>query len=249
MALPSHAGNSWKGILLFGPTGTGKTHIGRAVANQCNSVMFYISSSSLASKWHGEAEKLIKILFDAACTRKPSIIFMDEVEWLCSTRSREGSVSEVGSRMKSELLVQMSKPENRGILVLAATNQPESLDPAFLRRFSCRVYVKLPDSKAREELIQKYLSIKPHTLGHAEIKELAEQIDGYSGADIQVALEEAQRIPVRKLFNAEYFREIKEGFFTPCTKEESDARQMRYNAVPDHQLVAPPVTAVSLILK
>lgn len=248
MAFPSHAGNSWAGILLFGPTGTGKTHVVRAVANECNSAMLCVSSSTLASKWHGEAEKMIKIAFDIARARKPSIIFMDEVEWLCSARSGEGNGSGVGPRMKSELLTQMTAPENNGILVLAATNVPQSLDPAFLRRFSCRVYVKLPNEEARYQLLKKYLSLKAHVMSDGLLREIAEKIKGYSGSDIKLAMEEAQRVPVRKMFKAEYWREVKDGFFTPCVSTDAGAVPMRYNVVPDSQLIAPPVMDVSISL-
>lgn len=188
---------------------------------------------------------MVKITFDIARARQPSIIFMDEVEWLCSARSEEGGGSGVGPRMKSELLTQMTAPENKGILVLAATNVPQSLDPAFLRRFSCRVYVKLPDEEARFELLKKYLSLKPHTLADGMLLEIAGKIKGYSGSDIKLAMEEAQRVPIRKMFKGEYWREVNDGFFTPCASTHRDAVPMKYNAVPDSKLIAPPVTDVS----
>mmetsp|Transcript_34984 Transcript_34984/g.82490 ORF Transcript_34984/g.82490 Transcript_34984/m.82490 type:complete len:410 (+) Transcript_34984:410-1639(+) len=133
----------WKGILLYGPPGTGKSYLAKAVATEVDSTFFSISSSDLVSKWLGESERLVRNLFEMASEQKPSIIFIDEIDALCGSRS-DGE-SDASRRMKNEFLVRMQGAGTSvdvGVLVLGATNIPWSLDPGIRRRFEKRMYVK-----------------------------------------------------------------------------------------------------------
>ncbi|CAN7009741.1 unnamed protein product [Brassica oleracea var. botrytis] len=190
----------WKGILLFGPPGTGKTMLAKAVATECNTTFFNISASSVVSKWRGDSEKLIRVLFDLARHHAPATIFLDEIDAIISQRGGEGrSEHEASRRLKTELLIQMDglQKTNELVFVLAATNLPWELDAAMLRRLEKRILVPLPDPEARRGMFEMLLPSQPgdEPLPHDV---LVEKSEGYSGSDIRILCKEAAMQPLRR---------------------------------------------------
>ncbi|VDN82944.1 unnamed protein product [Brugia pahangi] len=189
-----------KGVLLFGPPGTGKTMIGRCVASQCNATFFNIAASSITSKWVGEGEKLVRALFAIARVLQPSVIFIDEIDSLL--KSRNESEHDSSRRIKTEFLIHLdgvATTFDERILVLGATNRPEELDSACKRRFAKRLYIGLPSDAARAQMILSLLSDQEHNLSDSDVQSIAKLTDGYSGADIKQLCSEAAMIPVRNI--------------------------------------------------
>ncbi|XP_014486183.1 PREDICTED: spastin isoform X2 [Dinoponera quadriceps] len=197
-----------RGLLLFGPPGNGKTLLARAVATQCNATFFSISAASLTSKYVGEGEKLVRALFAIARELQPSVIFIDEVDSLLS--ERKDNEHEASRRLKTEFLVEFDglpcNPEER-VLVMAATNRPQELDEAALRRFTKRVYVTLPDLQTRIVLLQRLLAKHNDPLMAEELNEMAVVTEGYSGSDLTALAKDAALGPIREL-NPDQVKEL-----------------------------------------
>ncbi|KAJ9580641.1 hypothetical protein L9F63_024176, partial [Diploptera punctata] len=249
----------WKGILLFGPPGTGKSYLAKAVASEANnSTFFSVSSSDLLSKWLGESEKLVKELFEQARTHKPSVIFIDEVDSLCSARS--DNESESARRIKTEFLVQMQgvSKDNEGVLVLAATNVPWVLDSAIRRRFEKRIYIPLPEEHARLLIFKMNLGSTHHTITDEDFVKLAKSTDGYSGADLSIVARDALMEPVRKVYSATHFQKVRgpsrddpnvtvDDLMTPCSPGCPEAIEMTWMDVEGEKLYEPPVTMADMM--
>ncbi|GMF16056.1 unnamed protein product [Phytophthora lilii] len=191
----------WTGILLFGPPGNGKTMLAKAVATECRTTFFNISASSIVSKYRGDSEKLIRMLFELARHHAPSTIFLDEIDSIMGQRDSGGGGQEheASRRMKTELLIQMDglAKTDDVVFVLAASNLPWDLDAAMLRRLEKRVLVDLPSADARQALFASLL--EPYTPSSFNFDEAVRQTDGYSGADIKLVAKEACMAPVRRL--------------------------------------------------
>ncbi|KAK4098048.1 AAA-domain-containing protein [Parathielavia hyrcaniae] len=227
-------------ILLYGPPGTGKSYLAKAVATEVDHTLFSISAGDIVSKWLGESEKLVRQLFTLAREKKPSITFIDEIDALCSNReggsgggSAHGGSGEHTWRLKTELLVQLDglhagDSDNTGVFVLAATNLPWVLDPAFRRRCEPRIYIPLPDAEARKQLFRIHSGRWGELLTGADVEDLAKMTEGYSGSDIANVVKNALSVPLQKC---------------STRRHEEGAVWMTWEGVPKDKLSEPPVTA------
>ncbi|KAM3255349.1 hypothetical protein ACQJBY_048583 [Aegilops geniculata] len=189
-----------RGLLLFGPPGTGKTMIGKAIAGEAKATFFYISASSLTSKWIGEGEKLVRALFGVACCRQPAVIFVDEIDSLLSQRKSDGE-HESSRRLKTQFLIEMEGFDsgNEQILLIGATNRPQELDEAARRRLTKRLYIPLPSSEARTWIIRNLLEKDGlFKLSEIETGVICKLTEGYSGSDMKNLVKDASMGPLRE---------------------------------------------------
>ncbi|MBN1216779.1 MAG: AAA family ATPase [Candidatus Lokiarchaeota archaeon] len=190
----------WKGILLFGPPGCGKTLLGKAAASEIKATFFGTSASDLLSKWLGESEKLISSLFKLARIKAPSLIFMDEIDAIATKRGGNESGGE--RRVKTQLLSEiegLKSSHDKPLLVIGATNHPWDLDNAILSRFQKRVFVPLPDMEARTAIFKIHTKGVNMQLEDDDFIELGVRSEGYSGRDIANICQEVVMIPIREI--------------------------------------------------
>jgi len=191
-----------KGILLFGPPGNGKTMIAKAVATECKATFFGVSASTITSKYVGDQERIMRCLFQMAREEGPSIIFMDEVDSLLTSRGGTKE-HESSRRVKTEFLVSMDgihvfdDDHNSRVLVIAATNLPQQIDDAVLRRFGKRIPVPMPDATTRKHVILKLVEDSPTEMSQDELNAIVYYTDGYSCSDLSQLVGEAAMGPIR----------------------------------------------------
>ncbi|XP_043220525.1 vacuolar protein sorting-associated protein 4-like isoform X1 [Amphibalanus amphitrite] len=206
----------WTRVLLYGPPGTGKSRLAAAVAGEAGAELFPVSAADLLSSYVGETEKAMSDLFARAASRQPAgraVLFVDELDGLCRVRS--GREEEHTRRLKTHLLQLMDGLLSGGgggaaatTFLLAATNCPWDLDPAFLRRFQRRVYVPLPDRAAQRRLIELHLGGTATSLSELDWQQLLAGTDGLSGSDLAELTQHALYQPLRELETATSWRRL-----------------------------------------
>ena len=219
-----------KGILLMGPPGTGKTLLAKAVAKESEANFISVKGPEIMSKWVGESEKAIREIFRRARQSSPCIIFFDEIDSIAPRRS-----SDTGARVTEQVIAQMltemdGLEDLSDVVIIGATNRPDIVDPGLLRpRFDRIILVPPPDMEAREQIL------KVHTKGmplakNVSISKLAEETEGYSGADLEAVAREAGTIALRENINAtevtmKHVKEALEAVRASVTKADTDAYQ------------------------
>ncbi|KAK9398890.1 spermatogenesis-associated protein 5 [Crotalus adamanteus] len=194
-----------RGVLLYGPPGTGKSLLARAIANEVDANFCTVNGPEIISKFYGESEARLRQIFSEASLRRPSIIFIDEIDALCP--KREEAQNEVEKRIVASLLTLMDgigSEDNQGqLLVLGATNRPHALDSALRRpgRFDKEIEIGVPNSQDRLDILRKVLSKTPHSLTVSDLSQLADSAHGYVGADLAALCKEAGMHALRRIFH------------------------------------------------
>jgi transitional endoplasmic reticulum ATPase len=188
-----------RGILLYGPPGTGKTLLAKAVASESEANFISIKGPEVMSKWVGESEKAVRMIFKKAKQVAPCIVFLDEIDGIAHRRGT-GTDEGVTERVVNQLLTSLDGLESmEGVVVIGATNRPDMIDPGLLRtgRFDRLILVPIPDKKARLEILKVHT--KPMPLDKdVDLKALNEELDNYTGADIEGLCREAAMTALRE---------------------------------------------------
>lgn len=187
-----------KGVLLYGPPGTGKTLIAKAIANETNANFYHINGPEIIRKFYGESEAKLREVFDEASKNAPSIIFIDEIDAIA--QKREETHGEVEKRVVAQLLALMDGLKERGrVIVIAATNIPNTLDHALRRpgRFDREIEIGIPDVNGRLEILKIHTREMP-LKDDVDLKKLAEITHGFVGADIEALCKESAMLTLRK---------------------------------------------------
>jgi transitional endoplasmic reticulum ATPase len=189
-----------RGILLYGPPGTGKTMLAKAVATESQANFISIKGPEFLSKWVGESEKAVRETFRKARQAAPSVVFLDEIDSIAPARGGASSDSHVTERVISQILTELDGLEAlNSVMVIAATNRPDIIDPALLRpgRFDRLVEIGLPDEEARQQILKIHMAKKP-LADDVKVEELAKSTEKYSGADLGAVVNEAVMLAIRE---------------------------------------------------
>jgi len=207
-----------KGVLLYGPPGTGKTLLAKAVATESGANFISVKGPEVLSKWVGESEKAVRKIFAKARQVSPAIIFFDEIDAIASSRSGMNVGSNTDARVVNQILTEMDGMEDmKDVIVLAASNRPELIDPALMRpgRFDRHIMIPPPDEKGREAIFKVHTASIP-IAKDINLKELSKKTANYSGADIEAVCREAAMNALRKNMKA---TEVKKANFDYALKE------------------------------
>ncbi|KAI5417264.1 hypothetical protein KIW84_042037 [Lathyrus oleraceus] len=240
-----------KGILLFGPPGTGKTMLAKAVATEAGANFIDISMSKITSKWFGEGEKYVKAVFSLASKAAPSVIFIDEADSMLGRRENPGE-HEATRKMKNEFMVNwdgLRTKDSERVLVLAATNRPFDLDEAVVRRLPRRLMINLPDAPNRAKILKVILA-KEELSPDVDLDAVASMTDGYSGSDLKNLCVTAAHCPIKEILEKEKKERasaLEEGRPAPALCNSGDIRSLNMEDFKHaHQQVCASVSSESV---
>ena len=231
----------WKGILLHGPPGTGKTQLALSIAAEGKRKVFHVLSSSIVDKYLGATERNVRALFKIAQENTPSVIFIDEVDALFSVRETRHAEASI-QRLKSEFLSALTMYTK--VVVIGATNLPWALDSAFLRRFDRHIHVGLPSFDQRVEILKLKLSICLHELKDADFELLARYCDGFTGDTIRQAVAQEWNAMYKKIRTATHFRKASlngKEVYCSCSDSHPEAENVSFRAI-SNRLYPEPIT-------
>jgi transitional endoplasmic reticulum ATPase len=221
-----------KGILLYGVPGTGKTLLGKAIATESGVNFISVKGPSLISKYVGESEKAIREVFKIAKQASPTILFFDEIDSIVSRRGSSSTDAHVTERVISQFLTEMDGIEElKGVVVLAATNRLDMVDPAVLRsgRFDILFELPKPDEKTREEIFKIHTKNKPLDK-EVDLKGLASKTEGKVGADIEAICRKASMLAIRKYIEAQNSIAISQNLELKIMKQHFEEALVLVNA-------------------
>lgn len=240
-----------RSVLLYGPPGTGKSMIGKAMACEAGVPFFAVSSAELISKYVGESEKQVKLLFEMVKGAKPCVLFLDEVDALCGDREASHSNS---TKTVQQFLTQLDGMSNTGnmdgVFVLACTNLPWALDEAMRRRLEYRLYIGLPTLEERVQMLRHYVSKNEHCVTDAQFLEIAEKYtENFSASDIQKLCKKAATRATGLITSATHFLRLPEARFTPSDADNPNAVAMTYIQIKNKALIVPPSLSYDHIME
>ena len=221
-----------KGLLLVGPPGTGKTMLAKAVAGESNVPFFSISGSEFVEMFVGMGASKVRDLFEQAKEKAPCIVFIDEIDAIGKKRDGQFGGNDEREQTLNQLLTEMDGFDgSKGVVVLAATNRPDSLDPALLRpgRFDRQIYVGLPDIKGREEILRVHAKGKP-LAEDVDLKRLAQGTPGFTGADLENLINEGALLAARRKRKFITMADLKEAEIKVIAGPEKKSR-----VIPQHE--------------
>jgi vacuolar protein-sorting-associated protein 4 len=243
--------DAWKGILLYGPPGGGKSLLAKAVATEIKCSFIAVSVADILSKYIGESETKVRALFTLARKNKPAVLFLDEVDALCSMRGEGAGGDQVGNKVIAEFLTQWDGvgKDQSGVLVMGATNLPWQLDTGIRRRLERRIYIPPPDDAARLELAKIQLKDLNHSLTTGDVNHIVQETAGFSGADVANLFKDLKYRPLNEATKATHFRltPSTDQYEACLTPDEDGAVPMRmYDITPSSKLALRPINTSHL---